>query len=117
MTSAQGCRKEAECWGKRSEWMDYSGTVEGQKVGISIFDNPGNPRFPTYWHALGRTACSPSNIFGLHEFTKGKETNGALTLKPGEKLRFQFRVVIHPGDAATAKVDELYKTYAASAVK
>jgi len=112
MTNAQGCKKEEECWGKRSEWMDYSGTVEGQNVGIAIFDNPANPRYPTYWHARGYGLFA-NNIFGVHQFTKGKEADGALTLKPGETLRFRYRLVIHPGDSDSAKLAELYSQYKA----
>jgi hypothetical protein len=111
MINAQGLKTEAECWGKRSEWMDYSGTVEGQQVGIAIFDNPRNPRYPTYWHARGYGLFA-NNIFGAHEFSKGKDPDGSITLQPGEKLRFRYRVVIHPGDAAAAHLAELYKAYA-----
>lgn len=110
MTNAQGKKLEAECWGKRSEWMDYSGTVEGQQVGIAIFDTPGNPRYPTYWHARGYGLFA-NNIFGVKQFTKGAEPDGSMTLKPGEKLHFRYRVVIHPGDAAEAKLADLYKAY------
>ena len=111
MINAQGCKTEAECWGKRSEWMDYSGIVDGQKVGVAIFDTPGNSGFPTYWHARGYGLFA-NNIFGRHEFTKGAEPDGSVTLKPGEQLHFRYRVVIHPGDAATAHIADLYKDYA-----
>ncbi len=116
MTNAQGCRLEAQCWGKASEWMDVSGTVENQPLGVAIFDTPGNPRFPTYWHIRGYGLFA-NNIFGLHDFLKNKDKAGELTLKPGEKLHFKYRVVIHPGDATEAKVGDLYKTWAASAGK
>jgi hypothetical protein len=112
MTNAQGLKTEAECWGKRSEWMDYSGVVEGQPVGIAIFDNPANPRYPTYWHARGYGLFA-NNIFAVHEFTKGKEPDGAMVLQPGDRLHFRYRVVIHPGDAASARIAELFKAYAA----
>jgi hypothetical protein len=111
MINAEGLKTEAECWGKRSEWMDYSGTVDRQQVGIAIFDTPGNPRYPTYWHARGYGLFA-NNIFAVHEFTKGAEPDGSMTLQPGEKLHFRYRVVIHPGDAATAHIAELYKAYA-----
>ena len=111
MVNAEGLKTEAECWGKRSAWMDYSGTVDGQQVGIAIFDNPGNPRYPTYWHARGYGLFA-NNIFGAHEFSKGKEPDGSITLKPGDKLRFRYRVVIHPGDSASAHLADLYKEYA-----
>jgi hypothetical protein len=112
MINAQGCQKEAECWGKRSEWMDYSGTVEGQQLGIAIFDTPGNSGFPTYWHARGYGLFA-NNIFGRSDFTNKKEPDGSVTLKPGEQLHFRYRVVIHPGDAASAHIADLYKDYSA----
>jgi hypothetical protein len=111
MTNAQGGKTEAECWGKRSEWMDYSGTVEGQQVGVAIFDTPGNSGFPTYWHARGYGLFA-NNIFARHEFTKNQEPDGSVTLKPGEQLHFRYRLVIHPGDAAAAHIGDLYKEYA-----
>jgi hypothetical protein len=110
MTNAEGLKTEAECWGKRSAWMDDSGIVDGQAVGIAIFDNPANPRFPTYWHARGYGLFG-NNIFGVHDFTNGKGPDGSMTLQPGEKVRFQFRVVIHPGDVNSAKIADLYKQY------
>jgi len=111
MVNAQGGKSEAECWGKRSEWMDYSGTVQGQKVGVAIFDTPGNPRYPTYWHARGYGLFA-NNIFGVKQFTKGAGGDGSMTLKPGETLHFAYRVVIHSGDADSAHLADLYKEYA-----
>ena len=40
-------------------------------VGIAIFDNPGNPRYPTYWHARGGGLFA-TNIFGVHDFENDK---------------------------------------------
>jgi hypothetical protein len=34
-----------------------------------------------------------------------------MSLKPGEQLRFRYRVVIHPGDAVSARLDQLYADY------
>jgi hypothetical protein len=48
MVNAEGQETEKNVWGKRSEWVDYFGPVDGQTVGIAIFDNPANPRYPTY---------------------------------------------------------------------
>jgi hypothetical protein len=112
MTCADGKTTEKNCWGTRADWMDYSGTVAGQKVGVAIFDNPENPRHPTYWHARGYGLFAV-NIFGRSAFTSKKEPDGSMTLKPGEKIRFRYRVVIHPGTLADAHMDDLYKAYAA----
>ena len=42
MTNAEGAQTEKNVWGKKSAWVDYDGTVDGQKVGIVIFNNPKN---------------------------------------------------------------------------
>src|SRR6185436_6837757 len=39
-----------QAWGKRADWCDYSGPVDGKTLGIAIFDHPSNPRHPTWWH-------------------------------------------------------------------
>ncbi|MDQ6708300.1 MAG: PmoA family protein [Acidobacteriota bacterium] len=111
MVNSEGGKGEAQCWGKRANWMDYYGELEGENVGIAIFDHPGNPRHPTYWHtrAYGLFAA---NIFGLRDFTGDKNANGSLTLKTGETLRFRYRVIIHPGDVDTAGIAERYEDYA-----
>jgi hypothetical protein len=34
-----------------------------------------------------------------------------LKVAKGQRLTFRWRVVIHPGDATTADLDDLYKLY------
>ena len=115
MTSAEGCRKEKGCWGKRSKWMDYSGEVEGEKLGIAIFDHPGNPRHPAYWHSRGYGLFA-SNIFGVNEFTRNPAVDSSLTLAPRETLRFRYRLLIHPGDARDAELERQYADYVKSSL-
>ena len=110
LVNAQGGEGEPNVWGKRSEWVDYSGQIEGEKVGIVMMDHPGNPRHPTYWHSRGYGLHS-INPFGVSDFLNDKTQNGSLTVEPGERVRFRYRVVIHPG-VSRAKVAELYKQYA-----
>ena len=108
LVNAEGLTGEKATWGKRSSWMDYSGQVEGEKLGIAILDHPGNPKHPTYWHdrAYGLFAA---NIFGEHDFYNDKARDGSMTLEPGKVWRFRYRVVIHPGDAASAGMAALRK--------
>lgn len=111
LVNAQNKAGEKNVWGKRSEWADYSGQIEGKPVGVAIFDHPSNPRHPTYWHARAYGLFA-TNIFGVHDFENDKNRDGSLTIQPGQPLRFRFRVVVHPG-LSTVQIGELYKTYAA----
>ncbi len=113
MVNAEGKQTEKNVWGKRSPWVDYYGTVDGQTVGIAIMDHPLNPRHPTYWHsrAYGLFAA---NIFGVKDFTKDKTQDGSMTLEPGHSVQFRYRVVIHPGDAGALDLSGLFQKFAAS---
>jgi hypothetical protein len=110
LANAQGGEHEANVWGKRSEWVDYSGQLDGEKVGVVIMDHPGNPRHPTYWHsrAYGLHSVNP---FGVSDFLADKTKDGSLTIAPGEHVRFHYRLIIHPGVPAT-RIADLYKQYA-----
>ena len=112
LINAQGGEREANVWGKRSEWVDYAGVLDGEKVGVVMMDHPGNPRHPTYWHSRGYGLHS-INPFGLHDFLNDPKQDGSLTVEPGQHVRFRYRVVVHPGLAA-ARIAELYKQYAGS---
>jgi hypothetical protein len=102
ITSAEGKTGMKQVWGKKSPWVDYAGTLEGKKVGVTIMDHPGNPRHPTYWHVRDYGLFA-ANAFGVHDFLNDRSQNGSLTLKESQQLRFRYRVVIHPG--ATNEVD------------
>jgi hypothetical protein len=110
LVNASGAKTMKEVWGKPSPWVDYSGKLEGKPVGIAIFDHPNNPRHPTTWHARDYGLFA-ANIFGQRDFTQDKSKDGSLTLEPGKSVRFRYRVVIHPGETADAKIAELYAKY------
>jgi hypothetical protein len=107
MTNASGAAGMKNVWGKRSPWVDYSGTINGEKVGVAIFDHPANPRNPTYWHARDYGLFA-ANMFGEHDFLNDRKRDGSMTLKPGEKLHLRYRVIIHGGQTP---IDKLYQDY------
>lgn len=111
MVDSQGRAGEKQIWGKRADWVDFYGVVDGEALGIAMFDSPTNPRHPTWWHARAYGLFAV-NIFGLRDFENDKTKDGSLTLAPGETLRFRYRVVIHPGDAQKAHIAKLYGEYA-----
>lgn len=111
MLNSGGAAGEKKIWGKRADWVDYSGTVAGEKLGIAIFDNPQNLRHPSTWHARGYGLFAV-NPFGEHDFYNDPKRDGSFTIEPGKSLTLRYRVLIHSGDAAEAHVAEAYKDYA-----
>ena len=103
--------RDGQTWGKRADWCDYYGPVEGKTVGIAIFDHPQNPRHPTWWHVrdYGLFAANP---FGQHDFESlPDKTAGKLTVPAGKSVTFRYRFYLHEGDEEQAKVAERYKEY------
>jgi len=101
---------EAETWGKKAHWCDYSGMVDDVHLGICVFDHIQNLRYPTYWH-VRNYGLMGSNIFGGGTFEGDASKDGSYTLKAGEKMNFKFRVYIHEGDAQKGKVAQKYHDF------
>lgn len=110
MTNSDGSQTEKNVWGKRADWVDYEGMLDGQKVGIVIFDNPQNFNHPPRWHsrAYGLFAVNP---FGVRDFDPKSSEKGGRALNAGDSLRFRYRVVIHPGDVPKKKIADWYSDY------
>ena len=110
IVNAEGLTGERQLWGKPSDWCDYAGQIEGEKVGVAILDHPENPRHPVRWHARGYGLFA-ANPFGLSVFTHDKTQNGSQTVEPGKSLRYRYRVIVHPDDAPSAGIPALYARY------
>ena len=110
MVNAEGLTGMANVWGKRSNWVDYSGTIDGEKLGVAIFDHPSNPSHPVRWHArdYGLFALNP---WGQHAFDPAAP-QAHTPLAAGASLHFRWRVVIHVGDTESAHIADLYREFA-----
>ena len=109
IVNSEGLRDDAT-WGKRAAWCDYYGPVEGQTVGVAIFDHPRNLRHPTWWHVrdYGLFAANP---FGIHDFEKKPAGAGDYALAAGKSLTLRYRFVLHKGDEQQGRIAELYREY------
>lgn len=110
MVNSSGAKREREIWGKRADWVDYYGSVAGEIVGVAIFDDPHNLRYPTYWHARQYGLLS-ANPFGLKEFLHDRHQDGSYMIAPGESLTLRYRVFIHHGDPREAGLADAYSQY------
>ncbi len=98
-------------WGEHAAWVDMSGPVDGKTVGIALFDDPRNPRHPPRWHArdYGLFAANP---FCEAEMDKTKAKGaGDFKVEAGKNVTFRYRIILHPGDAAAAKIAEQFATF------
>ncbi len=112
IVNAEGVKHEKEVWGKPSDWVDYSGVINGEKVGIAILDHPSNSR-RARWHvrAYGLFAANP---FGDSVFSSDKSHDGTVHLSEGQLLHFRYRVIVHPGDSATANIAKQWDEFVRS---
>ena len=107
--SSEGLKGDA-VWGTRGRWMMLTGTVDAEPVTLAILDNPGNPGFPTYWHARGYGLFA-ANPLGEKVLTNGKKELN-LTLEPGKSTTFRFRVLVLNGTAKADDIEKVYQSFA-----
>jgi hypothetical protein len=110
-TSSEGLKGDA-VWGTRGRWTMLTGTVDAEPVTLAMFDHPGNPGYPTYWHARGYGLFA-ANPMGEKIFTEGKKSLN-VTVAPGASIVFRNRLVILSGTATPDSVERLYRTFAGS---
>ncbi len=112
--NSEGLRDD-EAWGKRAAWVDYSGPIEGEQVGITIFNHPQSLRYPTYWHVrtYGLFAANP---FGVHDFLGQPDAKGALTLARGESFSLYYRIILHSGNLDLERTAAAFARYASESV-
>ncbi len=108
ITNAEGITDGA-AWGKASPWVDYTGPVDGQTVGVAILNHPESFRYPTTWHVrdYGLFAANP---FGWHDF--GMNKAGNYTIPSGESIRFEYRVILHKGPTDKAGIPAAFQAFA-----
>jgi Methane oxygenase PmoA len=108
--SSEGKKGDA-VWGTRGRWCNLSGHVANEPVTITILDHPGNPGYPTFWHARGYGLFA-ANPLGKKIFTEGKEELN-FTLQPGQSATFRYRILIFSEIASAASSEAAYQKFAA----
>ena len=102
--NSEGGVNEKEIFWKKAKWVDYSGPIGGGKVeGITIFDHPSNPNFPSYFHVRNDGWMGASLTF-----------DGPREITPEKPLRLRYGLYIHsdikPKEAIEAKWNQFTKT-------
>jgi hypothetical protein len=111
MTNAEGKVGEKDIWGQPSDWVDYSGKVEGKEVGVTVFSHPKNPK--PAWHARGYGLVG-ANPFGRDHsgFPSQKGKTDLIKIDKGGELKLKYAVYAHGGDLKTGKVAEAFAEFA-----
>jgi len=86
-----GGENEKAVRGTNAAWCDYSGQIDGRRVGVCLMPDPANFR-PSWYHArdYGLLVANP---FGRQALTGGEKSR--VVVKPGERLRLRYGVLIH----------------------
>jgi hypothetical protein len=96
-------------WGTRGRWTMLSGQIGQERITLAILDHPGNPGYPTYWHARGYGLFA-ANTLGQKVFSNGKETLN-YTLEPGQSGTFRYRVLVLTGPATSAELESQHRKF------
>jgi hypothetical protein len=96
--NSHGHRDEAEAMGQHAEWVDYSGLVAGEPVGVTLIPHADNPPSPFFVRNYGTMLSN----FTLHE---------PYTLSDGDTLTQRFRLVIHDGWGEDLDIDAYHAEF------
>jgi len=82
-----------------ADWVDYSGIVARQKVGITLMRHPSNPPSAFFTRSYGTFLC---NFTLLNSYE----------LPEGESVTQSFRILIHEGGHEDVDITEYFKQFA-----
>ena len=102
IANSYGARGEGEAWGRASNWCVYGGELSGHPVGIAVFDDPGNERYPTTWHIRDYGLFAANNLY----------FRGGLRIEAGESLTYRYRIVLFEGTPEANRIGERFIVYA-----
>lgn len=109
LTNSEAQQGEPEIFGKPARWVDYSGPIavgtgpERHAVveGITYFDHPANPRYPTHWHVREDGWMGASFCF-----------QDAYTITPEAPLTLRYLLHAHGGAYDQAKAQAVHDAFA-----
>jgi hypothetical protein len=99
--NSEGAVNEKEVFWKRAKWVDYSGAITNEKLeGITLFDHPDNPNFPTYFHVRNDGWMGASLTF-----------DGPRKIQSNEPLHLCYGLYIHSDMKAKEAIETMWKQF------
>ncbi len=115
IVNSEGQQNEA-AWGMPARWVDYTGPLDGETVGIAMMSYPKSFRPMPRWHVrtYGLFAANP---FGEKDFPPAEAggrpvKQGAVTIKNGDSLALRYRVLLHRGATNPAEIERAFREFA-----
>jgi len=100
--NSEGAVNEKEVFWKRAKWVDYSGAITNGKLeGITLFDHPDNPNFPSHFHVRNDGWMGASLTF-----------DGPREIQPDKPLRLRYGLYIHSDMKAAETIEARWKQFA-----
>jgi len=103
--------KGGAAWGTRGAWCSLTGHTGDHTVTIAILDHPGNPGYPTYWHARGYGLFA-ANPLGRSIFDP-KQPAFKYTMEKDQAVTFRYRVLLISRAAAADELNRDEQQFAA----
>jgi len=103
--------ENAAAWGMPARWVDYTGPVDGEIVGITMMSHPDSFRPVPRWHVrtYGLFAANP---IGQKDFPHPEAAQqGPITIKNGDSLKLHYRVLLHRGKTDAAEIEKAFDEF------
>ncbi|WP_239492810.1 PmoA family protein [Luteitalea sp. TBR-22] len=101
-----------DVWGTRGTWTKLSGQVDGKDVTVAIIDSPGNPGYPTYWHARGYGLFA-ANPLGQAALSNNKDTLN-FSISEGKPATFRYRILVLDANPTAEQMQKYAAGWAAT---
>ncbi|KPL25183.1 MAG: hypothetical protein AMJ75_01865 [Phycisphaerae bacterium SM1_79] len=99
--NSEGAVNEKEVFWKRARWVDYSGSITSKNTeGITLFDHPENPNFPSHFHVRNDGWMGASLTF-----------DGPRTIEPDKPLHLRYRLYVHSDMKAVDAIEAKWKQF------
>ena len=99
--NSEGGINEKQVFWKRARWVDYSGPITHDKSeGITLFDHPQNPNFPSYFHVRNDGWMGASLTF-----------DGPRKILPDNPLHLRYGLYIHSDMKPKEDIEERWKQF------
>ena len=100
--SSEGGVNEKEILWKQAKWVDYSGAITDSEIeGVTLFDHPKNPNFPSFFHVRNDGWMGASLTF-----------DGPRTIEPDKPLRLRYGLYVHNDMKAADAIETQWKRFA-----